>query len=609
MFFRNWVRFMWAVVRSTPGASALIALLTLFVGVQPAVQYYLLQQVIDAVIASAGGVEWSVFGMWLGLFAGTVLLSQMMEGVFPYLYERIRQDAEKAIEHELLEAAGAAPLLAMETSSFYDRFSRARQGVKSNIFIAIEGTQRMTMLFIQVVSALGALAFANPWASLLLFVFGMPAWKLQFDVANALIRNYYAQVERRRWAEYLKELLSMRRAAQEVRLFGLAGTLLDRWRAYVHSVMKENIATVDKTGKAQIVAAVLGVTSFGAALALMLRSAVEGALSVGGFAAAVRTTQQLQTSLTHFAWQLSGIYVSGGFAADYLDFSDELRANAKARAALALREASATSRSANPEEGIVFEGASFRYPGAASYALHPVSFRVAPGETIAIVGENGAGKSTLTKLLLGLYPPTEGRVTAFGFEPYGDAGAFVRRRMAPVFQEYLRYSISVSDNIAVGAVAGAEADLAGEGAATEERARVRAAAEDAGAAGFIEALPQGYDTVLGREWENGTDLSGGQWQKLSIARGYMRDADVLVLDEPTAALDPRAELEVFERFKQVSAGKIGFFISHRLGAARLADRIFVVHEGRLAEIGTHEELMRAGGRYAELFNAQAHWYR
>jgi len=359
----------------------------------------------------------------------------------------------------------------------------------------------------------------------------------------------------------------------------------------------ENIATVDKTGKAQVGAAALGVAAFGGAMALLLRSAVTGALSVGGFAAALRTTQQLQWNITHLAWQMSGTYVIGGFAAEYLAFADELRANKKSRAEAAAG-ASADAPSIDAREGIAFDGASFRYPGAATYALHPVSFRVEPGETIAIVGENGAGKSTLTKLLLGLYPPTEGSVRVFGRDPYGSAGESVRRAMAPVFQDYLRYSISAGDNIAVG-----------DPAAADDRARIRAAAEDAGAAAFVEALPQGYDTILGREWENGTDLSGGQWQKLSIARGYMRDAEVLVLDEPTAALDPRAELEVFENFKRVTEGKIGFFISHRLGAARLADRIFVVHGGRLAEIGTHDELMRAGGRYAELFNAQAHWYR
>ncbi|HZG74590.1 MAG TPA: ABC transporter ATP-binding protein, partial [Paenibacillus sp.] len=584
IFFRNRVRFMWGVFRATPGASAAMAALTVFVGVQPAVQYYLLQQVIDSVIASAAGIiVWASLGLWLALFAGMTLLSQMVEGFFPYLWERIRQDSEKAFELELLEAAGEAPLLTLETSSFFDRFSRARQGIKSNIYMAIEGTQRMALMFVQVVSALGALFFANGWAAALLIALGIPVWLLQFNVANALIKNYYEQVERRRWAEYLKELLTMRRAAQEVRLFGLAAELIGRWRKYVHSVVDENIATVDKTGKAQVGAAALGIAAFGGAMALLLRSAVSGALSVGGFAAALRTTQQLQTNITHLAWQMSGTYVIGGFAADYLAFADELRANKKSRAEAAAATAGAGDAApVDAGEGIAFEAASFRYPGAETYALHPVSFRVAPGETIAIVGENGAGKSTLTKLLLGLYPPTEGRVRVFGRDPYGPSGESVRRKMAPVFQDYLRYSISAGDNIAVG-----------DPSAAADHARIRAAADDAGAASFVEALPQGYDTILGREWENGTDLSGGQWQKLSIARGYMRDAEVLVLDEPTAALDPRAELEVFEKFKRVTAGKIGFFISHRLGAARLADRIFVVHGGRLAEIGTHEELLRA----------------
>jgi putative ABC transport system ATP-binding protein/ATP-binding cassette subfamily B protein len=227
-----------------------------------------------------------------------------------------------------------------------------------------------------------------------------------------------------------------------------------------------------------------------------------------------------------------------------------------------------------------------------------VTFRVEPGELIALVGENGAGKSTLVKLLMGLYPPTEGSVQVDGTAPASPEGAPVQPRMASVFQDFARYSIAAGENVGVGEVP-----------AVTDMARIEVAAAGSGASAVIESLPHGYDTILGKQWAGGEELSGGQWQKVAIARGYMRLASLLVLDEPTAALDPLAELEVFRRFQALVKGRTAFLISHRLGAARLADRVFVLKEGRLVEAGSHDELMARNGEYAALFRAQAGWYQ
>jgi ATP-binding cassette subfamily B protein len=601
MLYRNWLRFMGMVIRVTPGTSFVTLLLTILVGLQPAAQFWALQGLIDAIIHGVSEqIVWTDIMAWLAFFAGMALLSQMAEGTFPYLTERIRQDAERAIEHELLEAAGSVPLLAMESSSFFDRFSRARQGMKTNIFGVVEGTQAITTHLLQIASSIVALAYANWVTAVLMLLLAIPVWALQFRVSNAYIENYYKQIERKRWSEYLGELLTHRRSAQEVRLFGLAGELLSRWRQYMHSVLQENLATTNRSGSVAVMASALGMLAFGAGVVFLLRSAVSGVLSIGGFAAAVRTTQQLQGTVLELAWRTSGIRTAGGFSTDLLEFVEEIR-QTKSR--------TTSSAQTGPTEGfglpvqltgtgIVFDHVTFAYPGAATPALKNVSFTVAPGELIAIVGENGAGKSTLTKLLMGLYPSTEGTVSIFGHNPYGTEGEAIRPRVASVFQDFIRYSITAGENIGVGQVS-----------AMMDLHRIQAAAAGSGAVDAILKLPKSYDTILGREWEAGTDLSGGQWQKLAIARGYMRQADILVLDEPTAALDARAELEVFERFQELVNEKTGFLISHRLGAARLADRIFVMRDGELMEKGTHDELIRQNGEYAALFAAQSKWYQ
>jgi ATP-binding cassette subfamily B protein len=250
------------------------------------------------------------------------------------------------------------------------------------------------------------------------------------------------------------------------------------------------------------------------------------------------------------------------------------------------------------QDGVRFEAVSFTYPGGHRPALAEIDLRIRPGERIALVGENGAGKSTLVKLLLGLYHPTAGRISAEGIDLRSIAPETWRAMVGAVFQDYVRYSLTVRENVGFGRL-----EKLNDMRAIEEAARSSSAAE------MIHSLPEGYETLLGKEFEGGQDLSQGQWQKLAIARAYLRSAEILVLDEPASALDALAELEVYRQFVKLSQGKAVLLISHRLGSARLADRILFLQQGRIVQEGTHDELMAAGGPYAELYGLQAKWYQ
>ena len=399
------------------------------------------------------------------------------------------------------------------------------------------------------------------------------------------------QSRRQNRLRYLEELLTARAAAPEVRAFGLGDTLLGRWRDLLRGLQAERWALELRARPLAILLYIACDGLLGYALGVLwaLWLVTHGRLGVAAFAAAVTALATFRANLEVLIVHVNLTHGQTLELADLFGFLD---------APLPERDRPGTRPFPAPlRQGIAVEGLGFAYPGAAHPALRGVTFRLHPGEKVALVGPNGAGKSTLVRCLLGLYRPTEGGVSFDGVPQEVIAAASLRAHVAPVFQEHARFRLTLREGVGFGRV-----DALGE------EARIVAATRRGGAGELLHALPAGLDTWLDRARPGGVDLSGGQWQRVATARAFMREAEVLVLDEPTAALDPLAEAEVFRGFVAMAEGRTAVLVSHRLGFARLADRILVLDGGRLAEEGTHAALLARGGIYAAMWAAQAQWY-
>jgi ATP-binding cassette subfamily B protein len=390
--------------------------------------------------------------------------------------------------------------------------------------------------------------------------------------------------------QYLEQVLTVDSAAKEVKLFGLGDTLLKRYQDFFWSFYREDTTLALRRSRISMLWGLVSSASFYVVYAYIVWRTLSGSISLGELTFYLTLCRQSQGSFQGLLGNINGLYESGLFLNNLFDF---LAIKPRMQPAFDARRVTLPF-----QQGIEFRNVGFRYPGREDWALRNVSLIIHPGEKIALVGANGAGKTTLIKLLTRLYDPTEGQILLDGVDLRDYDLDDLRSHIGVIFQDFVRYQSTVRENIGFGQIT-----------ALDDQARLDVAAERGGADEVVAGLTDGYDAMLGRWFDKGNELSGGQWQKIALGRAFMRDGAVLVLDEPTAALDAEREYEIFKRFRDLTAGKIALLISHRFSTVRMADRIAVLEGGKLLELGTHHELLAADGTYAHLFNLQAQGYR
>jgi ATP-binding cassette, subfamily B, bacterial len=547
--------------------------------------------VVNALIGGQSGGHSVLF--WLSVYIFASALEEFYWAVSPVLANYLRDHGTYRLQQRVLERAAAAPLIQFEEGAFFAHLQRAMAGTGDRLMRVYGQITGSLTSFFMLASIAVALFAVQPFLAPLLIVGTVPSIWLQARVATAAYQAQRAHTTRDRLRAHLERLLTGREAAAEVRLFGSADHLLGRWRRLRQERTADVVGAERRRASSGTIGDLCAGAGYAAALALVAVLILQGQLSIGNYVTVITGALWFESTFGGLITGVRSLEEESQFLGDLFDF---WRAAGQEGESQREREREKVGERTSPGILVEAEHVSFGYPHGRP-VLQDVSLRIARGERIAIVGENGAGKTTLVKLLARLYEPQSGRITVDGVPLTEYPVREWRRRVAAIFQDFVRYELPVRENVAFGAV-----EL------VDDDERIRAALDRAGALELVDSLPHGLDTTLSREYEGGTDLSGGQWQRIAIARALLAvegGAGVLVLDEPTAALDVRAEAVFFERFLQLTRGLTTVLISHRFSTVRRADRIVVLEHGRVVEEGTHAELLAADGRYAELFHLQA----
>jgi ATP-binding cassette, subfamily B, bacterial len=579
------------VWRASPGQTALIAALSLLQAFVPAVTLWisklLLDAVADAVTGAFGSPEEALGRMvfLLALQVGVNAASSVVSTVQGATRELLGDTLQNRISRRILGKAGALSLEQFEDAETYDKLQNAYREVGSRPLGVFSQMISLAQSVITLTSVSALLAQLGWGVVPLVLLATLPGVWVSSRFGTEGYRILRRQAHDARVQNYLGYLMTNDTAIKEVRLFGFEPYLTARWQAYYRKFRAQLASLIWRRSAWGLAATLFSAALIGAATLLVLRRAALGLLTVGDFGLFIQGIAQLQGQFSGLLSGFTGIYQNLLYMRNLFEFLE-----------LPTRDLASGETWEGPIHTITFENVSFRYPLTEQDVLRGVSFTVRRGQALALVGENGAGKTTLVKLLTRLYEPTGGRILLNGQDAARFSPRSVQAEMSTVFQDFGQYQMTVRENVALG--------RSEEGDAS----RVQAAAARAGATDFIAALPEGYDNQLGRWFTGGRQLSGGQWQRLALARLYYRDGSVLVFDEPTAALDANAEFEVIEALRRQAAGRITILISHRFSTVRLADHIVVLEQGVISEAGTHEELMRRGGVYAQMFSLQARGY-
>lgn len=490
---------------------------------------------------------------------------------------------------KIMQHAATLDLDQFEDSVFYDKLERARQQTIGRTMLLTQVMSQVQDMISMAFLITGLIAF-NAWLIALLVIAILPAFLGESHFNNQNYALSRSQTPERRELDYLRYLGASDETAKEIKIFNLAGFVIERFKTLSDKFYTDNSKLAVRRSAWGSFFSMLGSTGYYAAYVFIIVKTVDGKLSVGDLTFLAGSFRQLRALMESVLSRFTSVSQGAIYLDDFLDFF-----KIKPRITIASKPLPFP----NPiKQGFSFENVGFQYHNSQAWANRHLNFTLHPGEKLALVGENGAGKTTLVKLLARLYEPSEGRILLDGVDLRNYAIEDLRLNLGIIFQDYIRYQMTLSQNIAVGNIAEINNKVLIEKAAQESLADVLA-----------QKLPNQYDQWLGRRFNDGVELSGGEWQKVALARAYMKDAQVLILDEPTAALDARAEYEVFQRFAEMTQGKSAVLISHRFSTARMADRIMVLDKGQIIEMGTHEELLSKNGRYAELFYLQAKGYQ
>jgi ATP-binding cassette, subfamily B, bacterial len=578
---------------------SLIPVATLWVG----------KLIIDAVIHAAKGGATAPLWRYLAIEIVIVLAGEFLARASSLVESLLGDLFSNVVSERLMRHAATLDLAQFEDPTFYDHLERARQQTTGRIGL-IAQLVGMAQGGVTLATLAVALLAYNPWLLLLLAAAVVPSFLGETHYAALSYSLLFRRTPERRELDYLRYTGASDETAKEVQLFGLAPWLTQRYRDLAQRYFEENKQLSIRRGVVSALLSVLSTVGYYAAYVVILQRAAAGAITIGLLTFLAGSFMRSRDLIQQLLLAASDVYSQTLNLRDLFAFFE-------------MRPTIVSRPDAPPvpqpiREGFAFVDAGFQYPGSDRWAVRHLNFTIRPGERLALVGENGAGKTTITKLIARLYEPTEGRVLLDGRDLREYDLLSLRQAIGVIFQDFVRYDMRFDENVGVGEIETTRPYLERLNAGTGPRDMVdpgmvpppiTEAADRSLAASLLPKLPHGYRQMLGRRFADGVDLSGGEWQKIALARAYMRTAQLLILDEPTAALDARAEYEVFVRFAELMAGRMAIIISHRFSTVRMADRIIMLRNGEIAEEGTHDELVARGAAYSELFEMQAAGYR
>jgi ATP-binding cassette, subfamily B, bacterial len=583
------------VWQAHPPSALAMAGSTLVGSLLPAGQAWVGKLIVDAVVNSINAHASAQAGLQavLPLLAAefVLLVVQATNGQARTLAEHVlHARIVLTINTRIIRKALELDLAHFENAAFYDKMQNARREADWRSLQIVNGGFYVIQNIITLLSFAALLLRFSPWLAIVLFLATIPAFIAQSRYAELNFRVLSWRAPEFRLLTYLEQILTDYDAVKEVKLFGLGEPLLGRYADLFWKFLREDQDIAQKRSLASLGWGLLATVTYYGAYAWIVWKAVGGLITLGDMTLYLGIFRGSQSMFEAVLQGLSELYENGLFMSNLFAF-------------LELKTQMSTASEPVPapkaiRHGIEFRGVSFRYEGHEDWALRDVNLVIGPREKIALVGPNGAGKTTLIKLLTRLYDPTEGQILLDGVDLRDYDPVALHQRIGVIFQDFVRYHLAASENVGFGQID-----------QLTDVARIEAAARKSGADAVIRALPDGYATTLGRWFDQGRELSGGEWQKVALARAFMRDCEVIVLDEPTAALDAENELRVFQQFRELTVDKIAVLISHRFSTVRMADRIFVVEDGHISEAGTHADLLLLGGTYARLFTLQAESYR